>query len=202
MPPPLTPFSPCAPLFCFSGLRSGIGAARGTPLFLTSGGRLHAQGGGGTYNVHDGQHILFHISAPMVGYHHLVSYHQGLHVALSTDRALQTWLASLCFIAQGPGRWWLQAAQPPWPPLPWFLIWMENFWSFQVLDSMACLSVCWSICPTGCQTPCSFATGCLVVQCLGLELPHYSEVWFYKDVASPLPNRLVEQLPNTTQHSG
>lgn len=139
MPPPLTPFSPCAPLFCFSGLRSGIGAARGTPLFLTSGGRLHAQGGEGTYNVHDGQHILFHISAPMVGYHHLVSYHQGLHVALSADRALQTWLASLCFIAQGPGRWWLQAAQPPWPPLPWFLIWMENFWSFQVLNPMACL---------------------------------------------------------------
>lgn len=86
-----------------------------TPLFLTSGASstflaLHAQGGGGTYNVHDGQHILFHVSAPVVGHHHLVSHHQGLHIALSADRALQAWLAALCFIPEGPGRWRFQGA--------------------------------------------------------------------------------------------
>lgn len=114
--------------------------------------RLLAQGGGGTYNVHDGQHVLFHISAPVVGHHHLVCHHQGLHVAFSADRALQTWLASLCFIAQGPGRWWLQGAQPPWPPLPRFLICIDNFWSF-------CRLFLWPNSLSASQTPRSFATG-------------------------------------------
>lgn len=91
---------------------------------------LHGQGGGGTYNVHDGQHVLFHVSAPVVGHHHLVSHHQGLHIALAADGALQAWLATLCLIPQGPGGGWLQGTEPPRPPLPWLLIWMDNFWSF------------------------------------------------------------------------
>ena len=117
---------------------------------------LHAQGGGGTYNVHDGQHILFHVSAPVVGHHHLVSHHQGLHVALSADRALQAWLAALCFIPKGPGRWRFQGAQPPRPPLPRFLIWMDNFWSFCCLP---CLSNSLSDDSSGCQIAHSFAAG-------------------------------------------
>lgn len=84
---------------------------------------LRAQEGEGTYNVHDGQHILLHISPPVVGHHHLVSYHQCLHIALPADRSLQAQLASLCLIPQGSGRWWLQCPQPPRTTLPWFLIW-------------------------------------------------------------------------------
>ena len=35
-----------------------------------------------TYNIHDSQDVLLDVSAAMVTHHHLVSYHQSLHVAL------------------------------------------------------------------------------------------------------------------------
>lgn len=115
-----SPYSlPSQPPFSLHPLRAGS---------LISG--LHGWGGGGTYNVHDGQHVLFHVSAPVVGHHHLVSHHQGLHIALAADGALQAWLATLCLIPQGPGGGRLQGTEPPRPPLPWLLIWMDNFWSF------------------------------------------------------------------------
>lgn len=128
-------FPPVSPPFWFPGLSSGLVAGMVRPCFLTSGGRLqvprlHPQGGGGTYNVHDGQHVLLHVPAPVVGHHHLVRHHQRLHVALSADRALQAWLAALRLIPQRPGRWRLQGTQPPRPPLPRLLVWMDDFLSF------------------------------------------------------------------------
>lgn len=149
----------------------------------------HAQGGGGTYNVHDGQHVLFHVSAPVVGHHHLVSHHQGLHVALSADRALQAWLATLCFIPQGPGRWRLQGAQPPWPPLPRFLVWMDNFWSIR------CLPLLSSHLSDGSSAQQAARPLILRLQCVCCP-----DVWFYKEGAAPLPNWLVEQLSHNSQH--
>lgn len=165
--------SPCPlPLLFHWHLISNGGMVTALFLTLEAGSTfwgVHAQGGGGTYNVHDGQHVLFHVPAPVVGHHHLVSHHQGLHVALSADGALQAWLATLCFIAEGPGRWRFQGAQPPRPPLPWFLIWMDNFWSFCCLLE---LSESLSDGSSGCQTPPSLALGSTMVR-----LPHCQTHW-------------------------
>lgn len=176
------------------------------PLFLPPpGGWLqvsgpHAQGGGGTYNVHDGQHVLFHVSAPVVGHHHLVGHHQGLHVALSADRALQAWLATLCFIPQGPGGWRLQGAQPPWPPLPRFLVWMDNFWSIRCLPLLSSHLSDGSSAQLAARPLILRLLGVLVAQGLALQCVRCADIWFYKEGAAPLPNWLVEQLSHNSQH--
>lgn len=38
-----------------------------------------------TYNIHDGQDVLFDVSPAMIAHHHLVSHHQGLNVTLCAD---------------------------------------------------------------------------------------------------------------------
>lgn len=48
---------------------------------------------------------------------------------LLTER-FQAWLATLCFIPEGLGRWRFQGAQPPRPPPSMVSHLMGNFWSF------------------------------------------------------------------------
>lgn len=71
-----------------------------------------------TYNIHDSQDVLLDVSATMVAHHHLVGYHQRLHVALTANWALQRQLATANVVGRR-----LQSSLPPWCTFHRLLIW-------------------------------------------------------------------------------